>query len=66
MRYFAFGNEIALTDDFVIVGATRTSALPKSNRQSLGLLLGTRWGVWKDAPGLLLGTRWGGLMSYEL
>ena len=45
MQYFAFGNvafgnEVALTDDFVIVGATRTSAftLPITNRQSLGLL----------------------------
>ena len=36
----AFGNEVARTDDSVIVGATRTSALPKANRHSLGLLLG--------------------------
>ena len=28
----AFGNEIAQTDDSVIVEATRTSALPKANR----------------------------------
>ena len=37
LRNVAFGNEIAQTDDFVIVEATRTSALllPKANRQVL-------------------------------
>ena len=39
----AFGDEIAQTDDRVIVEATRTSAFPKANRRSLGLLLGTRF-----------------------
>ena len=38
----AFGNEIAQTDDSVIVEATRTSAFPKVNRLSLGLLLGAQ------------------------
>ena len=38
----AFGNEIAQTDDIVIVEATRTSALPKANRHSLSLFLGTQ------------------------
>ena len=52
----AFGNMVAKTDA-LHHWATCTSALPKSNRQSLGLLLGTRWGVWKDAPGLLWGPR---------
>ena len=66
----AFGNEIAQTDDSVIVEATRTSALPKANRRSLGLLLGTQRGKLKatrtsalpkanrHSLGLLLGTRW--------
>ena len=35
----AFGNEVAKTDA-LHHWATCTSALPKSNRQSLGLLLG--------------------------
>ena len=37
----AFGNEIAQTDDFVIVEATRTSALPHSKQINLGLFWGT-------------------------
>ena len=42
---FAFGDEIAQTDDHVIVEATRTSALPKANRHSLSLFLGTQIGA---------------------
>ena len=41
----AFGKEIAQTDDYVIVEATRTSALPKANRHSLSLFLGTQVGA---------------------
>ena len=40
MQYFAFGNEIALTDDFVIVGATRTSAFPHSKQIKSWFALG--------------------------
>ena len=36
----AFGNEVALTDDFVIVWATRTSASPHSKQINFGLLWG--------------------------
>ena len=32
----AFGNRIALTDDFVIIEATDTSALPTKSRTSRG------------------------------
>ena len=47
MRYFAFGNgafnnKVVKTDDGVIVETTYVSALPKANRRSLGLLLGTQ------------------------
>ena len=53
MRYFAFGNiafnnKVVKTDDGVIVETTYVSALPKANRRSLGLLLGTRWGKQTD------------------
>ena len=37
----AFDNKVVKTDDGVIVETTYVSALPKANRQSLGLLLGT-------------------------
>ena len=42
MISLAFDNEVVLTDDRVIVWATYVSALPKANRRSLGLLLGTQ------------------------
>ena len=54
----AFNNKVVLTDDRVIVETTYVSALPKVNRQSLAFLLGTRWGVRKDAPGLLWGPKY--------
>ena len=65
-RNGAFGNEVAQTDDSVIVEATRTSALPHSKQTSTSLfyeeeglprrmpLLPFRW---KDAPGLFWGPR---------
>ena len=42
-RVHAFGNEVAQTDDSVIVEATRTSALPHSKQINLGLLWGPRF-----------------------
>ena len=53
----AFGNEIAQTDDFVIVEATRTSALPHSKQINLGLLWGPRLLPLEGRSGFALGTR---------
>ena len=71
----AFDNKIALTDIALLYRwSDLCLRFPKSkqtmswftlvapiiaNRRSLGLLLGTRWGVWKDGPGLLWGAQRG-------
>ena len=55
----AFGNEIAQTDDFVIVEATRTSALllPKANRQVLVYFGDPIFFANRHSLGLFLGTQ---------
>ena len=56
-RVHAFGNEVAQTDDSVIVEATRTSALPHSKQINLGLLWGPRLLPLEGRSGFALGTR---------
>ena len=50
MSWFPFGYPMG-------IGQLVPPLFPITNRQSLGLFLGTRWGVWKDAPGLFWGPR---------
>ena len=54
-RVHAFGNEVAQTDDSVIVEATRTSALPHSKQINLGLLWGPRLLPLEGRSGFALG-----------